>query len=78
MKDAQKLVQENIEAIAEILDPLLTPNLVDAKTFLDAGVIRQEHYDSLHDEDWAGDGDNPDGLESCKYGRMLFGIRYNL
>ncbi|TVY89198.1 Helicase required for RNAi-mediated heterochromatin assembly [Lachnellula willkommii] len=64
LKDAQKRVASNVEAISEILNPLVTSKLVTAEMFLNAGVIRQEHYDSLNDDDWTDDGDVSGGLES--------------
>lgn len=69
MKDGYKLLQEQIDAITETLDPLLTSELVTAETFLEYGVISQQHYDSLSDEGWAGEEANSNlaGLESCKF-----------
>jgi helicase required for RNAi-mediated heterochromatin assembly 1 len=74
IKPALKEQQGEVEAIKELLQPLLQRNLVTAETFLEYGVICQEHYDSLYADPWAGQESNNSlvGLESCKSGLKHF------
>lgn len=66
LKIAQTRLQGETIAIGNILAPLCTKGLVAAKIFLDAGVIDQDHYDSLYKDDWGGDGIDHEGIEACK------------
>jgi len=70
LKPTQVGLELKGHAIVEVLNPLLSQNLVTAETFLQWGVICQEQYDSLYQDPWAGEkgGNSLVGMESCTFG----------
>ncbi|TVY75609.1 Helicase required for RNAi-mediated heterochromatin assembly [Lachnellula suecica] len=65
LKAGRVLMDEHVNSITEVLQPLLTHRMVTPETFLEWGVISQAHYDSLSEEGWAGEESTKDlvGLE---------------